>query len=293
MGKRIFLFLLTNLAVILVLSIIVSVFGLGRYVSPEGQLQLIPLALFCLVWGMGGAFISLLMSRWVAKRAMGVQLVNGQTGNAELDWLYNTVSQQAQVVGLPMPEVGVYDSPEVNAFATGPSKKRSLVAVSTGLLRTMQHNEAAAVIGHELGHIKNGDMVTMTLLQGVINAFVMFLARIVAFVIRQRLDSRFANFIAFGIQIALQIVLGVLGAMVVAAFSRYREFHADAAGAQLAGRGNMISALQRLKATVEQVDNSAPALAAYKISNRPAWLGLFSTHPPLETRIEALERMQV
>jgi heat shock protein HtpX len=284
------LFLVTNVAIVVLLSIVAKLLGIGGYLGPNGQIQLVPLALFCLVWGMGGAFISLAMSRWVAKRAMGVQVIAGPSGHAELDWLYTTVAQQAQVAGLPMPEVGYYDSPEVNAFATGPSQKRSLVAVSSGLLRGMTREEAAAVIGHELGHIKNGDMVTMTLLQGVMNAFVMFLARIIAFALRQAIDSRAAGLIAFLVQIVLEIALGILGSMVVAAFSRHREFHADAAGARLAGRGNMIAALKRLQATVESVDNSSPALAAFKISNRPGWMSLFSTHPPLAQRIAALER---
>jgi Peptidase family M48 len=174
MAKRIFLFLLTNIAVVATISIVLSVLG----VRPGDGLG--PLAIFCLIWGMGGAFISLLISRWMAKRAMGVQLVDGNTGNADADWLFRTVAKLAQQANLPMPEVGIYNSPEVNAFATGPSKKRSLVAVSTGILRAMKRNELEAVLGHEMSHIANGDMVTMTLLQGVMNAFVMFAARVIA-----------------------------------------------------------------------------------------------------------------
>src|SRR6267142_2717364 len=173
MGKRIFLFLATNLAIVVTLSIVLSLLGVSGYVGPGG-LDIGTLAIFCFIWGMGGAFISLQMSRWIAKRATGVQLVDGRTGSQESDWLYSTVARLTQAANLPMPEVGIYDSPEVNAFATGPSKSRSLVAVSSGLLRTMRPEEIEGVLAHEVSHIRNGDMVTMTLLQGVINAFVMF-----------------------------------------------------------------------------------------------------------------------
>jgi heat shock protein HtpX len=289
MGKRILLFLLTNLAVVLVLSAIMSLLGVGGYISPDGRLQLVPLMIFCLLWGMGGAFISLLISRWIAKRAMGVQLVDGRTGNAELDWLHATVTNLAMQANLPMPEVGVYPSGEVNAFATGPSKKRSLVAVSTGLLETMERRETEAVLGHEIGHIGNGDMVTMTLLQGVINAFVLFFARIAAFAVRLAVHEKIAWVAGFVTRIALEIVLGILGSLVTAWFSRRREFHADAAGANLAGRESMIAALRRLATTTDRIDTSNAALAAFKISDKKSWLAAFSTHPPLEERIAALE----
>ena len=178
MGKRIFLFVLTNIAIVLTLSIVVSLLGLNQGYR-GGDLDITSLAVFCLIYGMGGAFISLQLSRWVAKRATGVQLVDGRTGDGELDWLYATVRRLTQQANLPMPEVGVYNSPEVNAFATGPSKSRSLVAVSAGLMRGMRHEEIEGVLAHEVAHIANGDMVTMTLLQGVMNAFVMFAAIIV------------------------------------------------------------------------------------------------------------------
>jgi heat shock protein HtpX len=289
MGKRIFLFLLTNLAVMVVLSIVLSLLGYGGYIGADGQLQMGSLMVFCLVWGMGGAFISLQMSRWIAKRALGVQLIDGRAGNEALDWLYNMVSQQALQANLPVPEIGVYESGEVNAFATGPSKKRSLVAVSTGLLRTMERSEVAAVTGHEIGHIANGDMVTMTLIQGVINAFVLFFARIIAFAIRQALDEKISWIASFAVRIALEIVLGILGSLVTAWFSRRREFRADAAGASLAGRENMIAALRRLGASAERVDTSHAALATMKISGKKGWLRAFSTHPPIEERIAALQ----
>ena len=289
MGKRLLLFLLTNLAVVVVLSIILSLLGLGGYIGADGQLQLVPLAIFCLVWGMGGALISLQISRWIAKRAMGIRLIDGRTGNADLDWLHATVANLTAQSNLPMPEVGIYESAEVNAFATGPSKKRSLVAVSTGLLRTMERREVEAVLGHEVGHIANGDMVTMVLLQGVINAFVLFFARIAAFAVRLAVHRRIAWVAGFATRIALEIVLGILGSLVTAWFSRQREFRADAAGAALAGRDSMIAALRRLATTKELIDTSKPALAALKISDKKSRFAAFSTHPPLEERIAALE----
>ncbi len=282
------LFVVTNLAIMVTLSIVLGLLGVSGYMLPGGGVDYGALMVFCLVWGMGGAIVSLLISRWIAKRAMGVQLVNGQTGRPELDWLYRTVARLAQQAQLPMPEVGVYDSPEVNAFATGPSKSRSLVAVSSGLLHGMRPEEVEGVLAHEVAHIQNGDMVTLTLIQGVVNAFVLFLARIVGGIVRQTADERFAYMLSFVVTILLDIVLGVLGMMVVRWFSRAREFRADAGGASLAGRGNMIAALRRLQNTKELVDNSEPALATLKISG-PRMMALFATHPPLEDRIRALE----
>jgi heat shock protein HtpX len=246
---------------------------------------------FAFVWGMGGAFISLLLSRFIAKKSLGVKLVNGQTGNADLDWLYNTVSRLAQQANLPTPEVGYYDSPEVNAFATGPSKKKSLVAVSSGLLSHMRREETEGVLAHELAHIQNGDMVTMTLIQGVVNAFVLYLSRVIAGIVRNAVDERYAMILSFVVTIALDILLGFLGMVVVAWFSRAREFRADAGAASLAGREKMIGALRRLQSTTRLIDNAEPELATLKINNRRAMM-LFATHPPLEARIEALERMR-
>ena len=290
MGRRIFLFLLTNLAVVLTLSVVLSVLGVGRYVGPDG-LDIQALAIFCFVWGMGGAFISLQLSRWMAKRATGVTLVDGQTGRPELDWLHATVARLTQQANLPMPEVGVYDSPEVNAFATGPSKSRSLVAVSSGLLRAMRRDEVEGVLAHEVAHIANGDMVTMTLLQGVMNAFVMFLARVIAFALASRgsRDDRGGG-VSYLVVFLLEIVLGIFGSMVTAWFSRQREFRADSGGAQLAGKERMLGALRRLAANRELVDPRHEALATAKINGTRGWMVFFSTHPPLETRIAALER---
>lgn len=284
MAKRVFLFLLTNLAVVATISVILAVLG----IRPGGGL--VPLAIFCFIWGMGGAFISLAISRWMAKRGMGVQLVNGNTGNPDADWLYRTVERLAQQAQIPMPEVGVYNSPEVNAFATGPSRNKSLVAVSTGILQAMKRNELEAVLAHEVSHVANGDMVTMTLLQGIMNSFVMFVARIIASVVTGgSRGERGSSMAYFAVTIVAEIVLGIAGSMVTASFSRYREFRADAGGAALAGRGNMVAALQRLASGPQLIDPRAPALASFKISGSPSrFAALFSTHPPLEVRIRAL-----
>ena len=283
MAKRIFLFLLTNLAVVTTISIVLSLLG----IRPGGGLG--PMAVFCLIWGMGGSFISLLISRWMAKRSMGVQLVDGNTGNPEADWLFRTVERLAQQAQLPMPEVGIYNSPEINAFATGPSKKRSLVAVSSGILRGMKRNELEAVLGHEMSHIGNGDMVTMTLLQGVMNSFVMFISRIIASVVAgNSRDERGSSMVYSLVRIVAEIVLGIAGSLITAWFSRYREFRADAGGAALAGSENMVAALQRLASGPQGIDPRAPALASFKISGAPGFMALFSTHPPLEVRIQAL-----
>ena len=287
MGKRIFLFLVTNLAIVLTLSVVASVLGIG------GGADLGSLAVFCLFWGMGGAFISLQMSRWIAKRATGVHLIDGRTGDAQLDWLYQTVERLTRQANLPMPEVGVYNSGEVNAFATGPSKSRSLVAVSAGLMRAMRPEEIEGVLAHEVAHIANGDMVTMTLLQGVMNAFVMFFARVIASVItRSDDDRRGGGGMYFLVVMVLQIVLGILASLVTAWFSRHREFRADAGGAHLAGRERMLGALRRLAVNHELVDTHHQALATMKINGLPAWTALFSSHPPLEQRIAALQNQR-
>ncbi len=291
MGKRIFLFLITNLAIVLMLTIVASVLGIGGFRYAGGGLDIGALAVFSLFWGMGGAFISLQMSRWIAKQATGIQLVDGRTGHAELDWLYRTVEKLTRQAQLPMPEVGYYESGELNAFATGPSKSRSLVAVSTGLLRSMREEEIEGVLAHEVSHIANGDMVTMTLLQGVVNAFVIFFARLIAFAVRQSSDSRNSYMLSYVVMIVLEIVLGILGSLITAWFSRQREFRADYGGATLAGRDRMIAALRRLQANHELVDTQHAALATLKINGTRGWMFFFSTHPPLEVRIAALERM--
>jgi heat shock protein HtpX len=297
MAKRVFLFVLTNIAILLTVSIAMSILnalGILR-LTGGGQLGLI---VVCLVWGMGASLVSLAMSRLIARWSLGVQLVDGRTGDADLDWLHNTVGHLARQANLPMPQVGFYESPEVNAFATGPTRKRSLVAVSTGLLRGMSRQEVEGVLGHEIAHVANGDMVTMTLVQGVVNAFVLYLSHVVAAIVRNTVGSRgsedrgpsFVGVIAGQITFLLaQILFGLLGSMVTGWFSRQREFRADQGGAQLAGRGNMIAALRRLLATQELVDTRSAALASFKIAGRRGFLDLISTHPPLQQRIAALE----
>jgi heat shock protein HtpX len=292
MAKRILLFIVTNLAVVATLTVIMSVLGIGQY-ETVGGLNVRALAVFCLIWGMAGSFISLQISRWMAKRATGLRLIDGRTGHGDLDWVYATVARLTKQADLPMPEVGVYESGEVNAFATGPSRSRSLVAVSSGLLRAMRRDEVEGVLAHEVAHIANGDMVTMTLLQGVINAFVMFFARLIAhFVTRSDRENEGNGGMYFLVVMVLQIVLGILGSTITAWFSRQREFRADRGGATLAGRERMLAALRRLASNRELVDGGQQALATLKINGLKGWMGLLSTHPPLEVRIAALERNQ-
>jgi heat shock protein HtpX len=287
--KRIFLFMATNIAIMITLSIVLSLLGFTGYVTASG-LNYGALMVFSLVWGFGGAGISLLMSRWMAKSAMGVQLVDGKTGHADLDWLHQTVAQLVRKAGLPMPEVGIYDSPEVNAFATGPSKNSSLVAVSSGLMRSMRREEIEGVLAHEVSHIQNGDMVTLTLIQGVVNAFSIFFSRVIANIVRQLVDERISGVVFFVATIVFDIAFSILGMFVVAWFSRAREFRADAGAAVLSSRNNMIAALQRLQSQKELVDDSQPQLATMKINGGKGFMGLISTHPPIEERIAALQR---
>lgn len=299
-GKRLFLFLALNILVMATITILLNVLGVKPYLTAYG-LDYEQLMYFCLVWGMGGAFISLGLSRIMAKWMMGVQVIDPNTHDSQLQQLVQTVHQLAKAAGLPkMPEVGIYDSPEVNAFATGPTKSRSLVAVSTGLLHRMRQAEVEGVLGHEVAHIANGDMVTMTLLQGVVNAFVMFLSRVVAFAIMQATRSKdddrspaMGGMAYYMVQFVLEIFFMILGSIVVATFSRFREYRADKGGARLAGRQNMIQALEALKRTFEIQDPEAkPAVATLKISSHPHGIfRLFSTHPPLDDRIERLRSM--
>lgn len=296
--KRIFLFLAVNILVMFTISLILNILGVQPYLTARG-INYQSLLAFCLIWGMGGAFISLALSRVMAKWMMGVRVISPQERNPELQALVQRVHQLAKGAGLgTMPEVGIYESPEVNAFATGPTKSRSLVAVSTGLLQRMNRNEADGVLGHEVAHIANGDMVTMTLVQGVVNAFAMFLARVIAFAIAQvtsgQRDSEesagFSSGIYFITQFVLEIVFMILGSLVVAWFSRMREYRADKGGARLAGREKMIAALEALRRTYELVDTEAqPAAQTLKISSRGSGIfRFFSTHPPLEDRIARL-----
>lgn len=297
--KRIFLFAIVNILVMTTVTVVTSMLGIGSYIGPYG-LDIGNLAVFCLLWGMVGSLVSLALSRIMAKWMMGVQVIDPNTTNPDLRDLVSTVHRLADQAGIPHPEVGVYQGMEVNAFATGPTKSRSLVAVSTGLLNVMNREERNGVLGHELAHIANGDMVTLTLIQGVVNAFVMFFARIIAWGVSQALrsdrDERGSPMIQMIVTIVLEIVFSILGSMVVAWFSRYREYRADAGGAKLAGKPSMVSALQRLQAVYDRpVPEEHPegdrALAAFKISSskrKGSFRELFSTHPPLEDRIARL-----
>jgi heat shock protein HtpX len=293
--KRFGVFFLVNIAVMVTISIIASALGLNRYVvqGPQGrQLDYATLMGFCLLWGMVGSFISLGISRIMAKWSMGVKVISPEQAAGEDRWLLSKVYELSAKAGLKtMPEVGIYESPEVNAFATGPTRNRALVAVSTGLLHRMGKDEIEGVLAHEVAHVANGDMVTMTLVQGVINAFVMFFARIAAFAIGQTVKEEQRPMVEFIASIVLQIVFGILGSIIVAKFSRYREFRADAGGASLGGRGKMVAALERLRMAHDFVDDGHKSVAAFKISGRPnGFLALFSTHPPLEERIERLRQ---
>ncbi len=295
MFKRIFFFALVNIAVVITVSIVLSLLGINGYASDRYGLNLAHLAVFSLVWGMVGSFISLLISRWMAKMTMGVEVIDPENSAAEKRDLLNMVYGLARKAGMTtMPEVGIYQSPDLNAFATGPSKSRSLVAVSSGLMNRMSRDQIEGVLAHEVSHIANGDMVTMTLVQGVVNAFVMFFARIISFFISQGVDEEKRPMVRFLTTMVAELVLGILGSMVVAAFSRWREFRADGGAASLSGKGKMISALQALQRAYELPaleDNVPASVAAFRISNRPKGiLSLFSTHPPLEERIERLRQ---
>ncbi len=291
--KRIFLFVLTNILIIVTLSIVTSLLGIQPYLRATG-IDLYSLAIFCLIWGMGGALISLFISKFMAKMMMGVQVIH--PNDPQYGWLVQKVYNIARKAGFStMPEVGIYDSPELNAFATGPSKNNALVAVSTGLIQHMDEHSLEGVLGHEVTHIANGDMVTMTLLQGIINAFVMFFARIIAFAISTTIrDDEMRFFIRYVLVIFLEILLSFLGMLVVAWFSRYREYRADEGGARLTSRSSMINALKTLRDYYEIEDPRGKELAAFKISAKSGGLlALLSTHPPLEDRIARLQRLAI
>lgn len=296
--KRIFLFLVVNILIVTTISIILNLLNVKPFLNAHG-LDYNSLAIFCLIWGFGGAFISLALSRVMAKAMLGVRVIDPATNDPDMRHLLNTVHELARSAHLPvMPEVGIYDSPEINAFATGPSRRRSLVAVSSGLLKRMSQNELEGVLGHEISHVANGDMVTMTLIQGVVNAFVMFLARVLAFAfsgLGNREKSSSSSYVMFNVLVfVFQIVFMILGSLVVAAYSRYREFRADKGGASLAGRGKMISALEALQKVQEIRDARVekPAFQSMKISHqeRGGLIAMFATHPSLELRIERLKK---
>lgn len=293
MFKRIFLFFAVNCLVILTISAILSLLNVKPYLTSHG-LDLQSLLIFCLIWGMVGALISLALSRKMAKWMMRIQLITPSGPQADL---YHMVARLARDANLPdIPEIGIFDSPQMNAFATGPTKRRSLVAVSTGLLSRMEKNELEAVLAHEISHISNGDMVTMTLIQGVVNAFVMFLARVLAYAVTTmgRSNNRRSSYMSYYLFTMLfEVVFMILGSMVICTFSRWREFRADRGGAILTRKEHMIAALEKLRLNNVPPSNTKSALNALMISpsGKGGILRLFATHPPLEMRIKRLREM--
>ncbi len=290
--KRIFLFLLTNIAIMFVLSITLSILGVDSLLQQNGSdLNVQALVVFSGVIGFGGAFISLAISKWMAKRMTGAVVITSPS-NTQEKWLIETVEKQAKIVGIKMPEVAIFPSSQMNAFATGMSKNSALVAVSSGLLDSMAQGEIEAVVGHEMSHVANGDMVTLTLIQGVVNTFVVFLSRIVGHVVdRVILKNERGYGIGYYITVIFaQVILSILAAIIVMYFSRKREFIADTGGADLAGHQNMINALKRL--AQKEPEALPEQLAAFGIGEKPkkGFMHLWSSHPPLEDRIEALEK---
>lgn len=289
---RILLFLATNLAVIFVASITLSLLGVGNIHVAGGQLDLGNLLAFCLVFGMAGSFVSLLISKWMAKRSMGVQIIDSPQSEGE-QWLLQTVKELSDKAGIGMPEVGIFSSPMPNAFATGWNRNKALVAVSTGLLHRMNRDQVKAVLGHEIGHVANGDMVTLALIQGVVNAFVMFFARIVGNFVDRAVFKNESDGPGIGYYIATiaaEIVFGILASTIVAWFSRRREFRADQAGAELVSPAAMISALAALQQTYEEPSELTGELVAFGIRGSGKFSALFASHPPLDVRINALRQ---
>ena len=291
--SRILLFIATNVAVLIVLTVVLRLLGIESILNEQGtQLDLQALLIFSAVIGFAGSFISLAISKWIAKRSTGARVIKSP-GNETERWLLTTVQRQASMAGIGCPEVAVYDSPDINAFATGASRNNALVAVSTGLLRSMDRDSVEAVLGHEVSHVANGDMITLTLIQGVVNTFVIFLSRVIGFLVDRLI---FKNERGYGIgffitSIVAQIILGILASTIVMWFSRRREFRADAGGAQLAGRSKMLKALRSLQRAHEPQD-LPDSMAAFGISGqkRVGLKRLFMSHPPLSERIAALER---
>jgi heat shock protein HtpX len=291
MGKRILLFILTNIAVLALVSIILSIFNIDPYISQHG-LDYKALLIFSAIFGFVGSFFSLFISKWIAKHAYGVKIIQQSTNQKE-SILIQTIQQLSQRLGIRTPEIGIYNSPDPNAFATGWSRNNSLVAVSSGLLNDMNEDELVGVLGHEMSHIANGDMVTMALIQGIVNTFVIFFSRIVAYIIAMALsrgEGEGMSTVAFYVTaIVFQIIFGILASTIVMAFSRWREFRADRGSADLTSREKMIAALERLKQyQALPEDNRSPATSALMINRHSKVLKLFSSHPPLEARIKAL-----
>lgn len=293
--KRILLFLLTNIAVVAVIMTITSVFGLDtRYLTQYG-LNLQALAILSLLYGFAGSFISLLLSKKMAKWSTKMQIIENPKTDEEA-FLLQKIKHFAEQGGFKMPEVGIYNSPEINAFATGATKNRSLIAVSTGLLQNMERDEIEGVLAHEMAHIQNGDMVTMTLIQGVLNAFVIFFARVAAYAVQKTIakDNESIGGLSYWLtSIAFEILFGILASTIVYAFSRWREYHADFGGAKFAGKQKMIAALTQLQKSQKLIDPKTKSLATMKISNKQGVMRFFSTHPTLESRIQRLQMAQI
>jgi heat shock protein HtpX len=293
--KRIFLFLMTNIAIMLVLSIILHIFGLDRVLDKSGvNLDFTSLLIFCGIFGMGGSFISLLMSKWMAKRMTGAQVITEPANETER-WLLDTVAKQAKAAGIGMPEVAICPSGEVNAFATGASKNNALVAVYQGLLDGMTKDEVEGVLAHEVSHVANGDMITLTLIQGVVNTFVMFLSRVIGHIVDRVVFKveRGHGPAYFITTIIAQVILGILASMIVMWFSRLREFRADEGAAKIAGKHKMVAALKRLQSG-SQPSDLPEQLSAFGISGKMSggFKKLFMSHPPLDERINHLERFR-
>ncbi len=286
--KRIFLFLVTNLAVLFVISITLRLLGVDQILNESGGIDFNALLIMSAVMGFAGSIISLLLSKWSSKRMVGAQVITNPIDPTER-WLVETVHRQAQAAGIGMPEVATYEAPEVNAFATGWNRNSALVAVSSGLLHNMSRDEIEAVLAHEISHVANGDMITLALIQGVVNTFVIFFSRIIGHLIdRLVFKTERGNGPAYWVtSIVAQMVLGVLASFIVMWFSRQREFRADAGGANLAGRSKMISALEKLKINHEQA-TLPERMAAFGIAGGSSFAKLFSTHPSLDERIDAL-----
>ena len=293
--KRIVLFLATNIAVILVLSIVLRLLGADQYMAQQGY-NYQGLLVFSAIFGMGGAFISLSLSKWLAKRSTGARVIERPNGEAEV-WLLSTVERQARQAGIGMPEVAIFPSPQPNAFATGAKRDAALVAVSEGLLQQMSRNEVEAVLGHEISHIANGDMVTLTLIQGVVNTFVIFLSRIIGGIVNRVVFRSNSNYGIgyFASVIVTQIVLGILASTIVMWFSRYREYRADIGGAKLAGRQKMIGALERLKSAhgPAQLPKELNAFGIFGGGQGGLMQRLRMSHPPLDARIRSLREANI
>ena len=295
MLKRVFLFVLTNIAIITVISFILTVFNVQPFLTQHG-LNYQSLITYALIIGFTGSLISLFVSKWMAIHAFGVRIIDKPNDPTE-HWLFSEVSSLAKQNKIGMPVIGIYESPDPNAFATGWNKNNALIAVSTGMLNSMDREGIQGVLGHEVSHVANGDMVTLALIQGVVNTFVIFFARIAAFFVTQLFrkgDGEHVNdgFVYYGVALLFEFIFGVLATAIVMWFSRYREFRADEGSAKIVGKDKMISALEQLKAQTNKSieDDRAPAFSAMKISHQSKWLSIFASHPPLEKRIEALQK---